>query len=280
MSVKNFNPTIWSDMVFSSYDNKFVLGGLANRSYEGMISQKGDTVAINEIGDPTVTAYTGATISYGTPDGAQKLLTIDQAYYAAQVYDDLDKAQNSPKLMSEITRKIGVALAQNVDYYMTGLYTDAGIVDGGTTDVTAVTSANVTSLFSTMSASFDENNVPDDMRVAVVPPWLAQKLILAKIVRDTDNSNVLAAGFLGEFLGWNVYKSNNIRHSSTTWYAPMFFRAGDTIAMAEQLNSIEAIRSEDVFADKIRALILYGAKVIRPSSLGVAYVSNGSESTI
>ena len=131
-----------------------------------------------------------------------------------------------------------------------------------------------------MNVSFDTNNVPQDNRVMVVPPWFIQKLYLAKVIRDTDNSNGLANGYMGNIDGWNVYMSNNVVHSSTTWYAPMFFRAGDTIAHANQLTSVESMRLQTSFGDGVRGRMVYGSKVVRPSSLGTLYCSQGSESAI
>ena len=281
MSVKNFNPTLWSDMIFQAYDSRKVFAGLANREYEGEIRNYGDTVVINEIGDFTAVSYDGSSsITYQTPDGAQKILKIDQSYIVPVHYDDLDKAQNNPKLMTEIARKAGVAIMQNIDYALSGLYTSAGITDGSTSSVTDITSANVISTVADMSSAFDENNVPQDRRVAVVPPWFAQKLTLANIVRDTNNSPALMTGYVGSMMGWEFYMSNNVRHSSTTWYAPMFFRAGDSIALAEQINSVSVLQDKDYLGDFMRAHVLYGYKAVRPNALGVMYVAEGSESAI
>ena len=81
-------------------------------------------------------------------------------------------------------------------------------------------------------------------------------------------------------MGFDILESNNISRSGTTWYAPMFFSAGDTIAFAEQIMNMEALRDKDTFSDYMRGLIVYGAKVVRPSSLAVADVAEGSETTI
>ena len=41
---------------------------------------------------------------------------------------------------------------------------------------------------------------------------------------------------------------------------------------AEQINSVEAFRMEKRFADALKGLHLYGAKVVRPEALVVASV--------
>jgi hypothetical protein len=83
---------------------------------------------------------------------------------------------------------------------------------------------------------------------------------------------------MGTFLGFDFYESNNVAHSSTTWYAPMFFRRGDTIAFADQFLMPEAIKDKDQpKVDYLSQWALYGMKVVRPTSLGVVYCSPASE---
>lgn len=279
MSVKNFIPTIWSDMVLQDYTERAVFRPLLNTSYEGEIRGFGDTVKINSIGDFAAGDYSG-TVTYTEMEDASMFLQIDQKKYVAKKIDDVDAAQVNPKLMSEMSRKMAQAFLANTEAFIAGLYTSAGIESGSTTSPTSITSANVISTIGNMAVLMDNNDVPDDGRVAVVPPWLAQKMVLAGIAKDTDNSSILSAGYIGSFEGFQIYKSNRISHSSTTWYAPMFFRQNDTIAFAEQINSMEAIRLEAQFGDGMRSLMVYGGKVIRPESLGVLYCAQGSETTI
>jgi hypothetical protein len=123
-----------------------------------------------------------------------------------------------------------------------------------------------------------ENNVPKDNRVAVVPHWFVGKMTLAKINKDTNNSGVIANGYMGSFLGFDFYESNNVAKSGTTWYAPMFFRRGDTIAFADQFLMPEAIKDKDQpKVDYLSQWALYGMKVVRPSSLGVVYCAPAAE---
>ena len=279
MSVSNFIPTIWSDKVLEAYAEDSVIRPLANISYEGEISQYGDTVKINSINDFSTSSYAGS-VTYSEVDDASLILQIDQKKYVAKKMDDIDKAQIKPKLMSQISRNFGRAFIADVETRLASHYSDAGITSGSTGSPTAITSANIISTIGDIAISLDENEVPDDGRVAIVPPWLAQKMVLAGVIRDTDNSEVLSAGYIGQFQGFQVYKSNRVAKSGTTWYAPMFFRRNDTIAIAEQIVEMEALRLENQFGDGLRSLMVYGSKVVRPESLAVLYCSEGSESAI
>jgi len=274
----NFKPTLWSDKIFQAYDKKFVFGNLANKSYEGQITKFGEAVKINEIGDVTVTAYSGS-ISYQSVSDASKSLLINQKYYAAVSVEDIDAAQTNPKLMLEIARKMGVSLSDNIDLALAGLYTEAGITSGSTGSPVSITSATVINELSKLEVLFDDNNVPNENRVMVVPPWFAAKCRLAKIAKDTNNSLAISqsSSYVGEMSGFQIFKSPNISHSTTTWYSPMAFVAGSTIAMASQIDKMEAGRREDEFADYLRSLILYGVKTVAPASLGVLYCAEGAE---
>jgi hypothetical protein len=279
MAIENFKPTIWSDLIFKSYDKNFVFSQLANREYEGEISAYGDQVKINEIGNVTVNSYSGS-ITYEELDDASKYLLINQKKYSAVKLDDVDNVQSKPKVMGEATRKMGVAHADDVDSHIAGLYTEAGITSGSTASPTSITSVNVTSQIRAIGTSMSDNKVPKDRRVAVLPPWLIAKIDLANVVRNTDNPFIMNNAYVGRFMGFDLFESQNINASGTTWYAPMFFRANDTIAHAEQLVETEALRAEGAFEDKVRNLMVYGSKVVRPDSLAVLYCSEGSESTI
>ena len=280
MALNEFKPKIWSDKVFESYNKNFVFAALANREYEGEIKNFGESVKINELGDVTVKDYTGSVL-YEELDDASKLLLIDQKKYAAVTVDDADEVQTKPKLLNLHTAKIALGLADNLDQALAGKYTEAGETITGTTgSPTAITSANIISTMGNAGVALDDNNVPSDNRVAIVPPWLYNKMSLAGIVKSTDNPNFLAKGFVGEFMGFDIFKSNNISHSGTSWYAPMIFRSNDTIALADQLQKMEGVRDKDTFGDYMRMLHIYGCKVVRPTSLATMFVSNGTETAI
>lgn len=279
MSVKNFIPQLWSRAIFQGYDKSYEFAPLTNRQYEGEIKAYGDRIKINEIGDITTGAYSG-TVTYQDPDDASKFLLIDQQQYSAVQIDDIDAAQANPKFVNEVTRKMGVSIGDTMDQFLASLYTDAGLSDStlGTTDsVRALNSAEIVEYLSYVNQLMDENNNPKQGRVAVVPPWFVHKMTLAKITKDTNNSAIITNGYVGRMLGWDVYMSNNVAHSSATWYAPMFFLRNDTIAFAEQLMFTEALRDKDSFKDYLRTLVVYGGKVVRPSSLAVGYISNQDE---
>lgn len=277
MAFSEFKPTIWNDMIFSQYDNALVLAGLANRNYEGEIQSGGERVKILQVGDIDVNNYTGADITFQTPDDAAMYIDIDQKKYAAVSIDSVDALQAKPKMWNETTRKMGVALSETVESFIASKYTEAGIVLGSTGSPTSITSTNVLSHLAEIYRKMSDNKCPKQGRVAVVPPWFTEKIFLSKVAKDTDNSSVLANGFVGRFAGFEVYESNLLA-SDTAWTASMFFVANDTIAFAQQLTDTRAGTQEKRFDDYVKTLLVYGGKVVRPDSLAVSYSKAGAES--
>lgn len=282
MSIREFVPTIWHDGVLTSYENATVFLPLMNRNYEQEISAAGDQVKISELGAVTVRDYVkGTDMQYDELSSASQYLQITEKKYVGLRMPDVDNIQSTPKLFGQYNAKAGEGLAQTADLFIAAKYADAGeTVDGSTGTPKEITSANVTSFFNKALTIAQDNNVPMSGLVAVVPNWLAGKIALAQAQLNTDNSRILEKGYMGEFQGWQIYQSNNISHSGTDWYAPMFFREGDSIAYADQLTKMEAFVDKDQQDELVRAFHLYGAKTIRPSALYTAYVAQGTETVI
>lgn len=282
MSAKNFIPTIWHDTVFTEYEKATVFAQLANRSFERDIRGFGDRVKINSFADFSAGAYTPGSVTYQNIQDSSMFLDIDQRIIVPVQVDNIDEAQASPKLFSTVTQKMAYAMRDYIDQALAAKYTEATAVSGSTGSPTSVTSATINSLVGSVAVKMDEYNVPYENRVAVVPPWLAEKFRLGRIQKDTTNSAFLSSpSYVGTMAGFNVFSSNNVAKSGTTWYAPLFFTAGDTIAFAEQLEMMEAIKDKDYPSyDFMNLITVYGIKVVRPESLFTMYVANGAETTV
>jgi hypothetical protein len=276
--MKNFIPAIWHGQVFEEYKNKLVFGALTNKDYQGEITKLGDEVLINSIKYGTARDFTGASATYDDILDDQMRLKIDQTIYSGKQVNNISEAQTNPKLRNKIVEMMAYELAEKIELKAASLYAQAGFTTGSTGSPTAINSANIISVLEGMYTKMSENNVPKDNRKAVVPPWFVGKMMLAKINKDTNNSGVISNGYMGTFLGFDFYESNNVAKSGTTWYAPMFFRGEDTIAFADQFLSPEAIKDKDQpKVDYLSQWALYGMKVVRPSSLGVVYCAPAAE---
>jgi hypothetical protein len=270
--------------LFQELDKAHVLVALCNRDYQGEITNYGDSVKINAVGEISVFNYSPnvTQISPQQLSGAQTILNIDQAKGFAFYIDDVDNAQTNPKLMSEAMRKSAYALADVSDKLVAGFYTDAGV----TVASTAITQASALGILSQTAQGLDENNVPAQGRWMVIPPWYHQLLILNKIL-ETEGSVVAdeayGNGYVGRAFGFDMYISNNLStgvkvHGTVESHYAI---AGVNRAMsfAEQIVSVEAYRPENSFADAVKGLHVYGAKVIDPNALVSLNIATTSTST-
>ena len=95
MAITTFIPTIWEARLLAHLDKALIYGNLCNRDYEGDISQAGDTVIINQIGDIAIKDYKKTEdITLDDVDGTPTQLKIDQQKYFAFKVDDVDAAHH------------------------------------------------------------------------------------------------------------------------------------------------------------------------------------------
>ena len=268
MAITNFISTVWGETLASALDARYVAVANCNRAYEGEIRERGAVVKICGVGDVTIGDYTKNT-DMSNPealDEAVRELHIDQAKYFNFQIDDIDRAQTSPKLMGEAMRAAAAALANTADAYVFGLYGDAGktITDGG---VTADTIMDV--IIAARTALYGSGVGDASDIVLEVSPEIVALILKAKIALSTDNGESLEAGCLGSIGGRKIYVSSNIAkmEEGGKTYHKCLARTKRAIAFAEQLSEIDAYRPEKRFADAVKGLHLYGAKVVHPTEM-------------
>ncbi len=273
MSVKNFNPTWWANQVDQTLKKEFVLSQepLVNTNYDGLFSESGESVKINQIGAVTAKTYNG-TVVYEEMDSSQLILVIDQEDYFGVKYRDLDRAQNFPKLSSAIADEGAFALNDKVDQFVAAKYVDAGVKDAvlgivGTSVVLDKTTAE--QYFTDAFRILSENNVAKAIRNVAVPPWVIQVVNQYFITTLTDNVMEALNGFAGRAFGFNFFESNNLVNDGSDWN--IGFTRPPCITLARQIGLVEALRDQDGFNDLLRGYNVYGAKMVRPdqAALGV-----------
>ena len=278
MALTTFIPELWNARLLNALDKAHVFAGLVNRDYEGEIKKQGDTVHINTIGEVTIGTYTKDTDFTSGPQAltaTDSTLVINQAKYFNFAVDDIDTAQAAGDIMDKALQIAAYGLADAADKYLAdqlaAAITTANGNQVGTTAV-ALTKENVYENIVKMKTILDKANVPTTGRWLVVPPEM-----VALILQDdrfvktggTKAEDTLANGWVARAVGFDIYESNNCNSttaSSTTTYT---ITAGDEGACtyAEQISDTEAYRPEKRFADAVKGLHLYGAKVVDPKRL-------------
>lgn len=278
MALTTFIPELWNARLLNALDKAHVFAGLVNREYEGDIKKQGDTVHINTIGEVTIGTYTKDTDFTSGPQAltaTDNTLVINQAKYFNFAVDDIDTAQAAGDVMDKAMQRAAYGLADVADKYLAdqlaAAITSANGNQVGTAAV-ALTKENVYENIVKMKTTLDKANVPTTGRWLVIPPEM-----VALILQDdrfvktggTKAEDTLANGWVARAVGFDIYESNNCNSVTATNTTTYTITAGDEGACtyAEQISDTEAYRPEKRFADAVKGLHLYGAKVVDPKRL-------------
>src|SRR4051812_25810799 len=198
MSINNFIPQIWSARVGVHLDNAHVYGqpGVINRDYEGEITEAGDTVYINSIGDPTIFNYTKNT-DMPVPEtltDSRVTLLIDQAKGFNFQVDDVDRAQTRPDVMDPAMSRAAYKLSDIGDLYVGGKMATGALAGNNLgNDTTPLVQTlgtftdplNIYNILVDAGTKLNQSNAPRDNRFVITPPWVEG--LLRKDQRFIDN---------------------------------------------------------------------------------------------
>jgi len=172
--------------------------------------------------------------SNGAPPVAEKTITVDDLLTSSAFLYDLDETLSHYDMRSEISRKIGYALAQKYDRLIfraitrgaraASPITKANYVEPGGTQIRvgatanasdAYNAQNLTTAFFDAAAALDEKGVSQDGRVGVLNPRQYYALIQevgnnGLINRDEQGAALQSGQGIVEIAGIKIYKSMNI----------------------------------------------------------------------
>lgn len=276
MAITNFVPEVWAAELLVALEKSLVYAGpgVVNRDYEGDISQFGDTVHVTNLTDPTIGTYTAHTdITVEDVDDGTAALLINQSKYFAFEVDDIEARQARGNVLTEQTRKAAYKLRDVADQYVAAQM--AANVDAGNIVAEATyTSADAYDLLVDLGVILDDDNVPSEGRFVIVTPAFHGLLLKdSRFVAagDAAGSTTRANGMVGEAAGFSIRKSNNVPNGPGAGAGKLIIAGSDiATSYAEQIVSVEGTRMEKRFADMVKGLHLYGAKVFRPTALAAA----------
>jgi len=263
-----------------NFYNTAVAPKIINREYEGAIKKAGDTVHIRQIGSLSLGEYKpGASISWTDLDDDEVQLTIDVAKYVAFKVDDVDAVQSDIAILNEYTKEGAYAIADDFDSYVLGLH-------AGATGKYGTTSSPVDCGYDTgevkpldvlgqLSYLLNTKNVPTQGRWCVVPPTFEREMVkedglLVRAESMGDSQSAAKNGFIGRMMGFDIYMSNNCATDGSS-YQTIMTGTKHGISGAQQIVKTEKVRLEDEFADGIKMLSVYGAKVVKADALATCY---------
>lgn len=265
MAVSNFIQTIWSKKIQDALELKCKLVDNCLRDYEGDCKYA-RSVKILGVGDPTITAYDGTTpLVYEQMSDLGQTLTIDQQYSFSFLVDDVNKAQSVPGLDTEYQRKAVHGLAVKRDAYVAELIKGAA----NATTAEANTREGIKDAIDAAIVALRERNF-DEEGVIEITPAVYNLFKNELITLSTNNPEYIKKGIVGVYDDFKVIMSNGLAKDSTYHYCDV--RGKKAIAFAGQINEVEAGRHQDFFADYIRGLDTFGAKVIDEDRIQVVKI--------
>lgn len=270
MAINNFISTVWSENLLKKLEGQYIGVMNCNREFEGDIDHLGAVVKICGVGDVTVSDYTKNTDMSAPQELSdyESTLSIDRAKYFNFQIDDVDKAQSTPKIMDEAMKNAAAALANEADAYIYSLYENAIFVK---TNDNPEANSIINNIIDIKTELMKANVMNDEDIVVEVSPDVAALIIKAKIDLGTNNYEALEAGLLGKIAGCKIYVSKNIFVTDGNFHK-CIVRTKRSVAFAEAISEVEAYRPEKRFADAVKGLHLYGAKIVYPEEFRVLSV--------
>ena len=145
MAITNFIPAVWSETLWRQLQRRCIGAANSWRAFEGDIKSRGDRVKINGIEPVNIFDYQRNS-DFSAPQelsGNSRELLIDQAKAFSFQIDDIDAAQQHPKLM-ELAMDGRRSAAATADDYIFGIWMSVGA--GMTVTADGVTTSSVTDI--------------------------------------------------------------------------------------------------------------------------------------
>lgn len=283
MSSKVFKQELWSKQIQNDLDTLTGLRTHSDYAFDGEIKQ-GNILHITGSAKPTVGTYVpGTDINFERVSGTDMTLVIDKYKYATQTFDDVDRAQSIPGVMENATREMAKALHEEADKDVAKAIKDAtenGVKYTGKDDqeatetvaqeasASAFTKANAESRVEDGLVALAEHNVKPSTNVwGEFSPKAYSCIRQALTERLTNNVDLAKTGAVGKYNNVSVCIENNLPKDETGKIRYNVLRTDKAIAFAGQVDKVEAGRIEKQFADYVKALYVYGIRVVRPKEM-------------
>ena len=267
MAITNFQRTVWSKKIQTALETVTGLKNHSDYQFEGEIKYAKE-VKILGVNRPTIRTYVpGTALTREQATDSSQLLKIDQFRYFDYEVEDIDQAQSNPGLMNALAEEAGKGLAEEADKYIAKIVKD-GVDDGtiASTEAT-ITKTNAISTLEDGLAVLYTNNVKttEELHFEVAPKTFT--LIRQSLTElFTENVEMSKKGYVGRYGNALISVENNLPETEDGKKIHIL-RTKKAIAYAGQIDKTEAYRPHDAFQDALKALFVFGAKVVRPKEI-------------
>lgn len=280
MSYANFIPTVWNEGINRELERLCVFVEDCNKSYEGKVKKKGESVTILGVGKPTIKRIAKASRNedIDAPEEIEDtsvIMYINQIAYFNYMVGDIDKAQAVNGVMEALNQETSEGLANEVDRYIADFAKDSSVKKLYTAPVKVVAKETKTSgekyildILDEAIQKLYENDVKQSTKLVVtISPRFFTLFRKAYRTEDTSNSGILKNGKVAMYGNVTVKMSNNVCKTDDGATDNIMIRTQRAIAYANPLTHTEAYRPEKKFADAVKGYILFDGKVVRPKEV-------------
>ena len=292
MALADFIPSIWSARFTSKLYAARVWGSLTNRNYQGSLSAGGNTVKIptssTSIAVGDYTSGTAITAAPDQADGDTEDLVVNQQKFFRFLVDDIQEFQTQPGLMDDAMRESAEQVAIVQDNFLKNFY-GTNYAAGRSVEIPGAMHGESEGFAVALINAFIDSkkaltnlNISMSNRWAVVSPTVIAALDKHFTVDGNDGSYTPATsdaavvnGFGGVLLGFRLLVTTNVVMEDVSSKASeriVLGQGNSHVTMAEQIRSLEVTRPDDMFADLVKGLYVYGAKMIDPYAPRLRYI--------
>jgi N4-gp56 family major capsid protein len=294
MAISDFIPEIWSARLQRHLDRNLVYAQqtVCNRDWEGEISEAGDTVHIQKIGDPEIKTYVPGEDMAAAEEatGTTQTLVVDQFRYFNVSIDDVNKAQVNVNALDAFATRAGVKMAQTIDAFVASKLTAAATTNKVGTDAAPTeVKADGTGDFTPYELAVELRRLLAGQDAPLDSLWLAiSPDFEAEIQKDPNyigsgseiGAQFVRNGAIGQIAGFEVLRTTGVptsEGSGETKVANEKILAGAgnyATTFASQITETKAYEPELRFGDAVKGLDVYGAKVLEPATVAQAHVKS------
>jgi hypothetical protein len=255
-----FSPDIWSRQVLRATESNLVFAKCVNRGYEDDASV-GKAVKVASIGNLAARAKTENTaIVYETVAETATTITLNIWSYASVGIEDIVKVQSIVDVQNEYQRKIGYALARDID---TKLATDvAGFSQTVGTLGTPLGDADVIRA----NQYLDDADAPETDRFLIMSPAeKANKLTLDRWSNALyiGNPKPAVSGSIGDMYGLNVMITTNLVKPAAGQANNTVFQRDAVALIVQRSPKMHLFYDIDFFTWKLASEVIYGHQEMR-----------------
>tara|TARA_R110000822_G_scaffold24330_3_gene74243 strand:- start:509 stop:1318 length:810 start_codon:yes stop_codon:yes gene_type:complete len=268
MAIDNFIPEIWAAGVTQSFISNQIVIPTLNTQFTGAVT-RGNQVHVINATTPTIVDYAaaGRSITAEALGDTEVLLAIDQEKAFSVNVDDVDAVQASSQFGPWV-ESAGRALAEDAENYVVAQMV-AGATNANGGAVVVDTAEEAKASIRALRLAMANAKVPAMGRYVVVNPDMSDLLIQGlDDVSTAGNDGELRNGVIGRLYGFTVVESPLL--SAGTPAAVGYHE--NMVGFVSQIQSLESLRNPTKFADIVRGLAVYGAKVLKADAV-YKYVS-------